>query len=121
MNDVFGLDDLLEATSVTQIDTGDNPPVQQAPRRILFMHREKIEKMVDEMEEEGVIQQSKSPWANPVVLVEKKDGGTRFCVGYRKLNSITKLDVFPLPRIDDSLDLLPHNKNFTTLDLASGY
>ena len=71
--------------------------------------------------QQGVIKQSSSPWASPVVLVAKKDGTTRFCVDYRKLNAVTKLDVHPLPRIDDSLDLLAETRYFSTLDLASGY
>ena len=64
---------------------------------------------------------SSSPCASSIVLVAKKDGSTKFCVDYRKLNAITKLDVFPLPRIDDSLDLLSGAKYFSFLDLASGY
>lgn len=55
------------------------------------------------------------------MLVAKKDGTTRFCVDYRRLNAITKMDIFPLPHIDDSLDLLAKSKYFTVLDLASGY
>ena len=73
------------------------------------------------MLKEGVIKGSNSPWASPVVLVAKKDGSTRFCVDYQRLNSITKLDTFPLPRVDDSLDLLAKTAYFSTLDLASGY
>ena len=56
-----------------------------------------------------------------MVLVRKKDGTLRFCVDYRGLNSVTKLDQFPLPRIDDLLDQLGKSRYFTTLDLASGY
>ena len=68
-----------------------------------------------------MVEPSSSPWAIPIVLVQKKDGGVRFCVDYRKLNSLTKLDEFPLPSIDDTLDLLTGQKYFTTLDLAAGY
>ena len=103
------------------IDTGDHPTIRQPPRRVPFLVHHKIEEMVDEMREKGVIQPSKSPCASPVVLVAKKDDSTRFCVDYRKLNAVLKLDVFPLPRIDDSLDSLAHTQYFTTLDLAAGY
>ena len=56
-----------------------------------------------------------------MVLVEKKSGELRFCIDYRKLNSITKKDSHPLPRIDDTFDKLHGKIFFTTLDLASGY
>ena len=71
------------------------------------------------MIQQGVIQPSQSPWASPIVLVAKRDGGTRFCIDYQKLNSVTKMDVFPLPRIDDSLDLLAESSYSTTLELPS--
>ena len=52
----------------------------------------------------SVIQPSTSPWASPIVLVKKRDGTLRFCVDYCGLNSVTKSDQFPLPKINDMLD-----------------
>ena len=121
--DIFALDDseLGCAEGVSHvIDTGGEKPVKQYPRRVPFSLRGKVEEMINKMEDQGVIQASHSPWASPIVLVAKKDGSTRFCVDYRKLNSITKMDVYPLPRIDDLLDVLGNTQYFSTLDLASG-
>ena len=73
------------------------------------------------MQRQGVIQQSTSPWASPIVLVRKKDGDLRLCVDYHHLNSVTKTDAFPIPRIDDLFDQLGKSRYFTTLDLAAGY
>ena len=70
---------------------------------------------------QGVIQPSCGPWASPIVLVKKKDGSYRFCVDYCKLNSITKKDAHPLPRVDDLSDALHGSCLFSTLDLRSGY
>ncbi|GFV35106.1 hypothetical protein TNCV_1853231 [Trichonephila clavipes] len=73
------------------------------------------------MLDEGIVQPSESPWSSPVVLVRKKDGSWRFCVDYRKLNSVTKKDVYPLPRIDDTFDCLKGAKFFSSMDLRPGY
>ena len=69
----------------------------------------------------GVISPSVSPWAAPVVFVRKSDGTMRFCVGYRKLNTITRKDSHPLPRLSEALDALGGARWFSTLDLHSGY
>ena len=69
----------------------------------------------------GSSENQKSPWVSPVVIVDKKDGTKRFCVDYRKLNKITKIDRYPLPRIDELLETFRTANWFTTLDLASGY
>ncbi|UYV63754.1 hypothetical protein LAZ67_2005513 [Cordylochernes scorpioides] len=80
-----------------------------------------MQKEVDTMLERKVIQPSESPWSAPVVLVKKKDGTWRFCVDFRRLNHITKKDVYPLPRIDDVLDHLSSARYYSTMDLKTGY
>ena len=103
------------------IDTGDSQPIRCAPRRMSPQKIQQEEACVDEMLSGGQIEQSESPWSAPVVLVTKKDGGIRFCVDYRKLNLATVKDAYPLPQIDDTLDMLAGKRWFSTLDLASGY
>ena len=112
-----GETDLIEL----DIDTGDTTPKRQRVRRIPFAVRKEVARQFKIMQGTGVIQPSYSPWASAVVLVRKKDGSHRFCVDYRNLNSVTKLDSYPLPRIDDLLDQLDQSLYFSKLDLASGY
>ena len=74
------------------------------------------------MQEKDVIQRSSNPWASPIVLVTKKDGSTRFCVDYCRLNEVTQKDAYPLPQIDMTPDMLLAGAQwFGTLDLVSGY
>lgn len=68
-----------------------------------------------------VIKPRTSPYCSIVVLVEKKDDKWRFCVDYRKLNSITQDVIHTLPRIQDSLEELGNARIFLTLDLLQGY
>ena len=68
-----------------------------------------------------IIQPFCNPWAAPIVLVGKDGSGSmRFCVDYHLLNGVTK-DVYPLPRLDDTLNALAGSELFSNLDLASGY
>ncbi|GFS58268.1 retrovirus-related Pol polyprotein from transposon 17.6 [Trichonephila clavipes] len=102
-------------------DTEEYPPIKQHPRRLPFAKQEEVQKLIKDMKNNDVIEPSSSPWASPIVLVRKKDGSTRFCVDYRRLNDVSKKDSYPLPRIDDTLDTLTGNTWFSTLDLKSGY
>ena len=111
-----------QTTSVLhEILTSDARPVSCGPRRLAPAGLRKEQICVLEMLHGGQIEPSDSPWASPVVLVTKKDGSTRFCVDYRRLNALTIKDAYPLPRIDDSLRLLGNQQWFSTMDLASGH
>ena len=104
-----------------EIDTGDHKPFKIPPRRLGWAQRKALREEVKKMQELGVIEPSNSPWSSPPVLVKKKDNSFRFCLDYRKLNSLTKRDAHPLPRIDDCLDALAGATWFCTLDLSAGY
>ena len=116
-------DEPLGRTDVVKhhIDVQGHPPIKQAPRRLPYHRQEIVKEELKKMLDQDLIRPSDSPWASPIVLVTKKDGTTRFCIDYRKLNDVTRKDAFPLPRIDESLDTLAGAKYFCTLDLASGY
>ena len=106
---------------VHEINTGSTRPIRCNPRKLSPKKIKIQQELVDKMLEEGQIEHSVSAWSAPTVLVTKKDGTTRFCVDYRRLNARTKKDAFPLLRIDDSLNSLSGQAWFSTLDLASGY
>eukprot|EP00731_Ephydatia_muelleri_P031382 Em0022g896a len=95
--------------------------LDQPVRRLPPHRKEQVNKLLHEMQENDIIHPSSSPWASPIVLVQKKDESVRFCIDYRKLNAVTTKDAYPLPRIDDTLDTLCGSKWFSTLDLLSGY
>ena len=88
-------------------------------RLIHFVGEER--KHLEQMLKAGVIQPSSLEWAVPSVLVRKKDGNVRWCIDYRKLNKVTKNDVFPLPLIEDCMDTLQGNVWFSKSDANSVY
>ena len=99
----------------------DKTPVRQRYRRIPPSEYEAVKSHIRQLLDSQVIRESSSPYASPIVLVKKKDGSLRMCVDYRQLNSKTRKDAFPLPRIEETLDSLSGARWFSTLDLASGY
>ncbi|EFA12673.1 Retrovirus-related Pol polyprotein from transposon 297-like Protein [Tribolium castaneum] len=86
-------------------------PIFQRPRRFADAERAEVRKIVDKLMKQGIIRESNSPYASPVVLVTKKGGEKRLCVDYRALNKITVKDRYPLPLIKDCLHRL---SGFTT-------
>ena len=80
-----------------------------------------LKEQLDDLLSRGLVRPSKSPYASPVVLVQKPDGSTRFCVDYRQLNSNTKRDSYPLPRIQQLLEHLAGHTYYSAMDLLSGF
>jgi len=95
--------------------------IRQPTWRLGPEKRKEVSRQVRDLLYHNLIEPAHSAWSWPVVLVRKKDGSWRFCVDYRKLNSVTIPDAYPLPRINESLDALAGSKYFSTLDLLSGY
>ncbi|GFW65186.1 retrovirus-related Pol polyprotein from transposon 17.6 [Trichonephila clavipes] len=79
-----------------------------------------VNKQIDEWLEQGIVRPSSSEYASSIVLVKKKDGTTRLCVDYRRLNRKLVKDRFPLPLIDDVLDILQGAKVYTTEHMRKG-
>jgi len=106
--DVFKGELDLGETSLAahQIDRGDARPMRQTLGRQPHHLLDKIDENVQDMLKAGVMESSCSPWTSNLVVVAKKDGSLRFCMDYRKLNSATRRDAYPLPRIDECLDAL---------------
>ena len=82
---------------------------------------EEIQKQVQALLANNLIQPSTSPFGAPVLFVKKKDGSLRMVIDYRALNKITIRNQYPIPRIDDLLDRLHGASVFSSLDLTSGY
>ncbi len=122
--DTFSKDDNdLGLTHLTEheIPTGDARPIKQPPRRVPHAFANEEKKAVEELKKKGVIRESTSPWASPIVLVRKKNGKVRPCVDYRRLNKLVQPPASPLPRIQDCLDAVAGSSMFSSLDLTSGY
>ncbi|KAK7481822.1 hypothetical protein BaRGS_00026969 [Batillaria attramentaria] len=104
-----------------RVNTITEEPCRQRPYPIPLAMSETVGKDIDAMLEAGLIRKSESCWAAPIVLIKKGDGTVRMCVDYRRLNSVTVADPYPMPRIQDILARLGSASCFSKLDLTKGY
>lgn len=113
----LGCTDLIKM----RIQTTSNQPVYCKPYRLSHKESEIVNEKVQDLLNAGIVRESMSEYASPVVLVRKKGGDYRLCVDYRALNARTVKDRYPLPHIEDQVTRLAGKTFFTTLDLAQGY
>ena len=96
-------------------------PIKQRSYKCPEKLKSILKEQIQEMLENDIIRPSVSAWASPVLLVRKKNGTYRLCVDYRRLNSQTKKDGYPLPRINDLIEQFVGSKIFSSFDLVKGY
>ena len=98
----------------------DTPPFKERFCRISPPQLDEVREHLKLMLDAGVIRPSNSPWCNAIVLV-RKDGSLRFCIDFRKLNSLTVKDSHPLPCICETLESLTGAAHYSTFDMNSGF
>jgi len=103
------------------IRTSDEIPVRAKPNPVPYKLREALQGEVQDMLDTGIIRESRSPYASPVVVVKKRDGTYRVCVDYRQLNKKVEFDPMPMSTAEDLLHKLGGAKYFTKIDLSKGY
>ena len=121
-----------------EIDTGDSPPFTQKPYTLPLKHTTWVQKELEILEKAGVIVRSVSPWASPIVIVQKRTAPweppkRRLCVDYQAVNSLLPpvkrafsiargvLSLVPLPKIDEIYTRLKGSKIYSTFDMRRGY
>ena len=95
--------------------------MKQHPYRINPVKQQYLREEVQYLLDNDFIEPSQSEWSSPCILVLKLDGIFRMCTDYRKVNSVTKTDTFPIPRIEDCIDNTGHAKYVTKFDLLKRF
>lgn len=128
--DVFQLPgDTLSTTNLLEhsIQLKENTtPVYTKPYRLPNALKNEVQRQIDDMLENDIIEETTSEWSSPVLLVPKKTDRSgkkkwRLVIDYRKLNNKIQDDKFPLPNITDILDSLSNNIYYSKLDLSQSY
>lgn len=101
--------------------TTNGPPMAERPRRLPLEKYAAAKKEFETMVEQGICQPSSSQWASPLHLVKKENGNWRPCGDFRKLNSVTVPDKYPLPHIQDFTYHLAGCTIFSKIDLIKAY
>ena len=96
-------------------------PIRQKRRPVPPHYVNQFKKSIQEMEDAGLIESSRSPWSSPIHIVRKEGGQIRITQDFKKLNNVTIKDAYPIPRIDSMIIRLAKAKIFTTLDCTHGY
>lgn len=99
----------------------DVQPFHFSPRRLAYMEKERLQIILNELLEKKVIRPSDSEYASPIVLVKKKNGEYRLCIDYRTLNKYIARTNYPIPVIEDQINVLKDKKYFSILDLRDGF
>jgi hypothetical protein len=105
---------------VIELTPNAKPPPQRT-YRMSPAELEEVKRQLDTYLAKGWVRPSSSPFGAPILFARKKDGGLRMCVDYRALNAITIRDRYPLPRIEELMDVMKGATIFTAMDLTQGY
>ncbi|XP_053473735.1 uncharacterized protein LOC128603132 [Ictalurus furcatus] len=120
-SDVFSASPGMTQLVQHEIKTPPGVVVRQRPYRVPEARRKAIEEEISRMLRDHVIEESSSPWSSPIIVVPKPDGSMRLCNDFRRLNQVSEFDSYPLPRVDDLVEMLGRARFISTLDLTKGY
>ncbi|XP_050563099.1 uncharacterized protein LOC126912845 [Spodoptera frugiperda] len=119
---------LITGTATSTVTTGymeikltNTTPIVYRPYKLSYNEKLVVREIIRDLLDKGIIRESRSEYASPIILVKKKDGSDRMCVDYRALNRITEKERYPLPLIDDHIDRLGRYTFFSSLDMATGF
>ena len=120
-SDVFT--DMPGKTGVRKLEirTGDAQPIASCPHRVPDRLKEGVRIEVAKLVEMGVVVESTSPWASPIVPVAKEDGAIRLCIDYRRLNGVSQGDPYYMATLEEILERVGSSGCISKLDLSRGF